>query len=125
MASLSSLLSVEDDLQNNFDKWMYILQQLPNLQIQRRDLHNPAFQTLFEASETAKFTLEEKNKYEESLKYYRDLKNMMDTAFKEGKAVAMKEYKIGIARRMKMGDESIEKIIQFTGLAKEEIEKLK
>jgi predicted transposase/invertase (TIGR01784 family) len=124
MPSLSSLLSVEDDLQNNFDKWMYILQQLPNLQIQRRELHNPAFQTLFEASETAKFTPEEKNKYEESLKYYRDLKNMMDTAFEEGKAVAKKEYKIGIARRMKMGDESIEKIIQFTGLAKEEIEKL-
>jgi predicted transposase/invertase (TIGR01784 family) len=124
MPSLSSLLSVEDDLQNNFDKWMYILQQLPNLQIQRRDLHNPAFQKLFEASETAKFTPEEKNKYEESLKYYRDLKNMMDTAFEEGKAVAKKEYKIGIARRMKMGDESIEKIIQFTGLAKEEIEKL-
>ena len=124
MPSLSSLLSVEDDLQNNFDKWMYILQQLPNLQIQRRELHNPAFQKLFEASETAKFTPEEKNKYEESLKYYRDLKNMMDTAFEEGKAVAKKEYKIGIARRMKMGDESIEKIIQFTGLAKEEIEKL-
>ncbi len=124
MPSLSSLLSVEDDLQNNFDKWMYILQQLPYLQIERRDLHNPAFQTLFEASETAKFTPEEKNKYEESLKYYRDLKNMMDTAFEEGKAVAKKEYKIGIARRMKMGDESIEKIIQFTGLAKEEIEKL-
>lgn len=52
MPSLSSLLSVEDDLQNNFDKWMYILQQLPNLQIQRRDLHNPAFQTLFEGCDS-------------------------------------------------------------------------
>ncbi|MDX1913923.1 MAG: PD-(D/E)XK nuclease family transposase [Saprospiraceae bacterium] len=124
MPSLSSPLSVEDDMQNNFDNWMDILQQLPHLQIQRRDLYNPAFQKLFEASGIAKFTPEEKNKYEESLKYYRDLKNMMDTAFEDGKALAKKEYKIGIARRMKMGDESIEKIIQFTGLAKEEIEKL-
>jgi len=124
MPSLSSLLSAEDDLQNNFDKWMYIFQQLPYLQIQPRELHDPVFQKLFEASEVANFTPEEKNKYEESLKYYRDLKNMVDTAFEEGKAQARKEYNIGIACRMKMEGEPIEKIIQFTGLVKEEIENL-
>ena len=124
MTTLSSLLSVEDDLENNFDKWMYILQQLPYLQIQPRELHHPVFQKLFEAPEIANLTPNEKHKYEASLKYYRDLKNMVDTAFEEGKALAKKEYHIGIARQMKMGDEPIENIFQFTGLAKEEIEKL-
>ena len=124
MTSLSSLLSVEDHLQNNFDKWMYILQQLPYLQIQPRELHDPGFQKLFEAPEIANLTPVEKHKYEKSLKYYRDLKNMVDTAFDAGKALAKKEYNIGIARRMKMVDVPIEEIIQFTGLAKVEIEKL-
>ena len=92
MTTLSSLLSVEDDLENNFDKWMYILQQLPYLQIQPRELHHPVFQKLFEAPEIANLT--------------------------------PNEYNIGIARQMKMGDEPIENIFQFTGRAKEEIEKL-
>ena len=45
------------------------------------------FQKLFEAAEIAKFTPDEKNKYEESLKYYRDLKNVVDTSFDEGKSM--------------------------------------
>ncbi|MCO6488922.1 MAG: PD-(D/E)XK nuclease family transposase [Phaeodactylibacter sp.] len=43
------------------------------------------FQKLFEAAEIARFDPEEKAKYEESLKYYRDLKNVVDTSFEEGK----------------------------------------
>ena len=124
MTSLSSLLSVEDELQNNFVKWMGILHQLPYLQIQRRELHHPVFQKLFEAAEIAEFTPEEKIKYERSLKYYRDFKNMVDTAFEAGKAAAKKEYNIGIARPMEMDDEPIEKIIRYTGLTKEEIENI-
>lgn len=68
-------------------------------------------QKLFEAAEIAKFTAEEKNKYEESLKYYRDLKNVVDTSFDEGKA----ERSVEIARQMKAEGEPVEKIIRFTG----------
>ena len=64
----------------------------------------------------AKFTPDEKSKYEESLKYYRDLKNVVDTSFDEGKAE--------IARQMKIDGETIDKIIRFTGLTEQEIEKL-
>lgn len=63
---------------------------------------------------------DEKTKYEESLKYYRDLKNVVDTSFDEGKI----EGKIEIARQMKSEGEPIEKIVRFTGLTGEEIEKL-
>ena len=59
----------ETELQNNFDKWMYILQQLPYLQNRPKALQERVFQKLFEAAEIAKFTPDEKNKYEESLKY--------------------------------------------------------
>ncbi len=43
------------------------------------------FKKLFEAAEIAKFTLEEREAYEESLKYYRDLKNVVDTVNEEGR----------------------------------------
>jgi predicted transposase/invertase (TIGR01784 family) len=79
---------------------------------------------IFEAAEIAKFTPDEKNKYEESLKYYRDLKNVVDTSFDEGKAEGKVEGKLEIARQMKSEGEPIEKIIRFTGLTKEEIENL-
>ena len=95
---------------------MYVLQQLPYLQNRPKALQDRVFQKLFEAAEIAKFTPDEKNKYEESLKYYRDLKNVVDTSFDEGKAE--------IARQMKSEGEPGDKIVRFTGLTKEEREKL-
>ncbi len=61
---------------------------------------------------------------EERLKYYRDLKNVVDTLFDEGKAEGKEERNFEIARQMNSAGEPIEKIIRFTGLTKEEIEKL-
>jgi predicted transposase/invertase (TIGR01784 family) len=110
----------EEELESNFDKWMFVLRELPNLQNRPQALQERIFQKLFEAAEIAKFTPDEKIKYEESLKYYRDLKNVVDSSFEEGKA----EGRTEIARQMKSEGEPIEKIIRFTGLNKEEIEKL-
>ena len=47
----------------------------------------------FEAAEIARFSPEEKEQYEESLKSYRDLKNVIDTSFGEGKEEGIKEGK--------------------------------
>ena len=71
---------------------------------------------IFEAAEIARFTPEEREAYEESLKYYRDLKNVVDTSRYEGiKAVA---------KEMKANGEPIEKIMKYTNLSREEIEEL-
>jgi predicted transposase/invertase (TIGR01784 family) len=120
MALQDKYINPFTDLQDNFDKWMYVLQQLPYLQNRPQALQERIFQKLFEAAEIAKFTPDEKTKYEESLKYYRDLKNVVDTSFDEGKI----EGKIEIARQMKLEGEPIEKIVRFTGLPVNEIEKL-
>lgn len=110
----------ESDLQSNFDKWMYVLQQLPYLQNRPQALQDRVFQKLFETAEIAKFTPDEKNKYEESLKYYRDLKNVVDTSFDEGKA----ERNIEIARQMKEKGMDVNLISEITGLAVDMIEKM-
>lgn len=100
---------------------MYVLQQLPYLQNRPRALQDRVFQKLFEAAEIAKFTPDEKSKYEESLKYYRDLKNVVDTSFDEGKA----EGKAQIALQMKLKGMDSNLISEITGLSIEAIEKLK
>ena len=94
------------------------------------------FKKLFETAEIAKFTPDERTKYEESLKYYRDLKNVVVTSFDEGreegkiegkiegKMEGKIEGKIEIARQMKAEGEPVDKIRRFTGLTMEEIEKL-
>jgi predicted transposase/invertase (TIGR01784 family) len=118
----------EEELESDFDKWMFVLRELPNLQNRPQALQERIFQKLFEAAEIAKFTPDEKIKYEESLKYYRDLKNVVDSSFEEGKAEGIAEGiaegRTEIARQMKSEGEPIEKIVRFTGLNKEEIEKL-
>ena len=54
---------------------------------------NKPEERLFEAAEIAKFTPEEKNQYEESLKSYRDLKNVIDTSYGDGKKEGIEEGK--------------------------------
>lgn len=87
-------------------------------------LQERVFQKLFEAAEIAKFTPDDRIKYEESLKYYRDLKNVVDTSYDEGKAEGKAEGKEEIARQMKLDGEPLEKIIRYTGLSGEAVEKL-
>jgi predicted transposase/invertase (TIGR01784 family) len=62
--------------------------------------------------------------YEESLKYYRDLKNVVDTAFAEGEAKGKIEGKIEIAQKLKSMGLSINQIQEATGLSGEELENL-
>jgi len=49
------------------------------------------FPPIFLAAEVAKLGSQEKMSYEQSLKYYRDLNNVIDTAFDEGKAEGLAE----------------------------------
>ena len=125
---MPNFTKTESELSSNFDKWLYVLQQLPYLQNRPQALQDRVFQKLFEAAEIAKFTPDEKAKYEESLKYYRDLKNVVDTSFEEGKAEGKAEGKLEgkeeIARQMKLEGEPTEKISRFTGLSEGAIEKL-
>jgi predicted transposase YdaD len=59
------------------------------------------------------FSPEEKEQYEDSLKSYRDLKNVIDTSFGEGKIEGKLEEKIeGIINALKQGKLTIEEIAE-------------
>ena len=112
---------VAEDLETRFDKWLFILKNLHKLERIPEKLKENIFLKLFETAEIAKFSQSEYQEYEDSLKYYRDIKNSLDTAKEEGKI----EEKIEVARTGLKEGLSVEIIMRLTGLTKEEIEKLK
>ncbi len=76
----------------------------------------------------AKFGQSELDSYENSLKTYRDLKNVIDTAYDEGKIEGkmegILEGKIAIAQAAKRMGLSTSDIMQLTGLSAKEIDGL-
>ena len=80
-------------------------------------LTNFGFKKLFEIAEIARFTEKERQEYEESLKTYRDIKNIVDTAKAEGRAEGKTEEKTEVIERCleeKMSPEMISKIVNLS-----------
>ncbi len=109
-----------DELENRFEKWIYVLKNLPKLDRVPEKLREKIFLKLFEKAEIAKFNQEEYMQYEESLKYYRDLKNSLDTAREEGR----QDEKLEIAKKLKELGMSPKEIHDITRLSWEDIERL-
>lgn len=117
-----------DELENRFEKWMFVLKNLHKLDRVPDKLRETIFLKLFEKAEIANFNKDEYMQYEESLKFYRDLKNSLDTAREEAREEGLKEgelrKQLEIAKKLiKLGMSMVE-IENITGLSKGEIEKL-
>lgn len=129
---LPKFVKQEDELETHFDKWLYVLRHLSNLQGRPQRLQDRIFQKLFEAAEIAKFLPEERDAYEDSLKYYRDLKNVVDTSREEGISEGIEQgieqgiekRNAEIVQRMKGKGMSNSEISELTGLSDDEIDKL-
>ena len=121
----------ESDLM--LEKWMFVLKNLATLLDRPAALQERVFKRLFEAAEIACFTDTEMTDYEESLKNFRDLVSVWDTAKEEGwkegmeKSRAEGEWKksFEIAKKLLEADVSDEIIADSTGLLIEEIQNLK
>jgi predicted transposase/invertase (TIGR01784 family) len=138
------------ELTNIFEKWLYVIRNLANLNERPAELREKIFTHLFEAAEISQLTPEELVDYEDSLKVYRDLKNVISTAElkgekkgleeglekgrkegrKEERAKAnieigqIKEKVLQMARHLKSSGTPIEEIKALSGLTEEEINAL-
>jgi len=110
----------EEELESHFEKWLFVLKNLHKLTNRPAKLQEKIFAQLFEQAEIAQFSEKEYENYEESLKVYRDLKNVQDTAFDDGKV----EEKFETARRGLEKKYPLEMIADMTGLSVDEIGKL-
>jgi predicted transposase/invertase (TIGR01784 family) len=136
----------EHELETNFDKWLYVIKNLHRLSDVPEKIQDKIFQKLFKVAAYSALRKEDRQKYEDSLKYYNDLKNSLDTAFEEGKEEGIqeslqkieeerrqkeeallkeKEAMIKLAQKMLKYGEPIEDIMKETGLSREEIERLR
>lgn len=119
----------EEELETRFDKWLYILKNLPKLHNRPAKLQERVFEKLFSVAEIAKFSPVEIDAYEESLKVYRDLKNALQTAKEEGKfegkVEGRDERNTEITVEMLKNGETDEKTALYTGLPEETIKELR
>jgi len=123
----------EEELETHFDKWLYIIRNLHKLDDVPSRIKQKIFEKLFEEAELAKYEPQDRRAYEDSLKYYRDLKGALDTSFKKGEIKGKKEGReegkeekaLEIAKSLiKMGMDN-ELIAQATGLSSKKIENLR
>ena len=113
-----------EELKTNYDKWIYVLQNLSRLDRQPRYLQTEVFSRLFKQAEIAGFTRTELREYEDSLKAFRDMKNSLDNAEEKGIAKGKKNKAIEIAKNLLEMKMPFETIMKATGLSMEEIVKL-
>jgi predicted transposase/invertase (TIGR01784 family) len=114
-----------DELETRFDKWLYVIRNLNKLDRIPDKLREQIFEKLFETAEIAKFTQEQVLSYEDSLKYYRDLKNSLDTARDEGKIEGMREGLVKVAKNMLSNGMPVGEIAKLTGLSESEISNIR
>lgn len=117
---MPNFIKAEGELSTRLDKWLYFIKNLEDFQSIPAIFKDEIFTQAFEKAELANFEQADLDKYENSLKVYRDLKGVIDTAFDEGK----NERSIEIAKAMKQKGLSITDIAELTGLSEEEIDKL-
>ena len=113
-----------DELETTQDKWFYIFRHLHEMDEIPAVLQEQIFLKLFDAAQVACFEPEERKAYENSLKYYRDLKNVTDTAWEEGREEGWEEANLAIAKKLLdyLDDAAI---AETTGLSVERVANLR
>ena len=110
----------EEELVTMFDKWLYALSNLARLLERPKALQERIFTHLFEQSEVARFTPEERNEYVASKKDYWDNYSIVTTSYNKGLA----KSRIDTAKKMMEKGYPLEDISDVTGLTIEEIRSL-
>ncbi|MGB0563225.1 MAG: Rpn family recombination-promoting nuclease/putative transposase [Spirulinaceae cyanobacterium] len=118
-----------DELNSRFDKWLYVLRNLTRIDEIPTPLQESVFEKLFAVAEIAKFNPEQVRSYEDSLKYYRDLQNSIDTARREGREEGHEEGRtttqLEIAQALLAKGMDEELILQTTGLTAAQLAQLR
>lgn len=79
------------ECKTRYDKWLWVFKHLPDLEDIPVDLREDIFIKLFKITEFTRLSKAEKEAYRESLKYLRDLHNVVDTAYREGEQIGLEK----------------------------------
>ncbi len=101
---MPKFVKTEEELETHFDKWLYVIKNLSTLQERPKRIQDRIFERLFRVAEIAQFDPAERQAYEDSLKYYRDLKNVMEMQREEGR----EEERRQITKVLEQKDKALE-----------------
>ncbi len=107
----------EAELETNFDKWLYLLKNISELDTVPQRLQEIWFKRVFNLAEITNYAPQDRQEYEESLKEYRDYYNTI--------ATAEKDVKIEIAKNAILEGSTDEFIGKITGLSLAFIQELR
>ena len=118
--------------ENNFDRWIYLLKHMETIVKLPWPEKNPVFQRLAEISDLGSLSREERMKYDEAIRKYRDTLCVMQSQLDEGIQIGRDEgIQIGrqqtlasVARNLKAQHVPLDVIASSTGLSIQEIEDL-
>jgi predicted transposase/invertase (TIGR01784 family) len=120
-----------EQLETLQDKWFFVFRHLPEQDDIPAALQESIFKKLFHVTELLAFKPQEREAYQASLKYYRDLNNVIDTAYGDGfekgieqERAAAHQASLQTAKNLKNLGLSNEQIAQATGLPLPEIDRL-
>jgi len=130
--TLPNFTKQADELETMQDKWFYAFKHLHELDHIPAALQERVFKHLFKAAQIAQFEPKEREAYESSLKYYRDLKNVTDTAheagveegFEQGLEKGLEKGRQDIARKMLRSGLSVEQVSELAGLTESQVQAL-
>ena len=122
---LPSFDKEEHDCKTDFERWIYVLKHMDTLQRLPFKAQKSVFDELEKIVDIASMTKEEREKYDESIRIFRDNKAIArgqhERGFAEGVKKGYDEGKFDDVMRMKSKGVSNEMIAEFTGLSIEEI----
>ena len=115
----------ESECENDFERWIYVLKNMETLQRLPFKARKSVFEKLEQIVDIASLSKEERMKYDESIKVYRDQLATLDFAKQKGRAECRAEGRVegtlDVVRRMKAMSISVETISLCTGLSLDEI----
>ena len=91
-----------EQLETLQDKWLYVFRHLHELENIPDAFNEDIFQRTFAIAQLSQFTPDERKAYEDSMKYYRDLKNSYDTAHQAGLEEGLE---LGIEKGLELGEQ--------------------
>ena len=113
-----------DACENVFERFIYVLKHMDVLQRMPWLAQDAVFKKLSEIAEVASLSKEDRRKYDESLRHFRDTLVVMEGQYLEGEAKGRAEERLKNARSLKENGVPVEVIARSLNLTDEELQTL-
>ena len=126
-----------DECENEFERWIFVLKNMETLTRLPWAAQNAVFKKLEDIADVAALSRQERMKYDEGLRKYRDTISVLQgaredgyaeayadgyaEAYAEGYAEGRKQEALAIAKKLKAMGMTVEEITEATGLLEEDL----